>query len=214
MKRRGFTIVQLLCVLALVGILAMVLIPIFSRKRENAKQPSCQSNLKQISLGIFQYTQDYEEKYPIINVKDTGINEQNRFGWADAIQPYLKSTRIYCCPDQIRSGARDESVKKPSDRDYTDYFLNRRLAGIEQGAVNNVAATIMLGDGNDGTDAANARYSFSTLPAGWRTYKNSPSHRHLEGANYAFADGHVKWMKPENVTDKKPDGKTYTFAIQ
>jgi hypothetical protein len=38
------------------------LFPVFARARENARRTSCQSNLKQIGLGMLQYTQDYDEK--------------------------------------------------------------------------------------------------------------------------------------------------------
>ena len=113
---------------------------------------------------------------------------------------------------------RNKTERKPSDRDYIDYFFNRCLAGIEAKKVKSQSLTILLGDGNDGTDAANARYNLSTLPDAWIKDKSSPLYRHIGGSNYAFADGHVKWMKPKKIfgklTDKNKDGNTYTFAVQ
>src|SRR5690606_29481911 len=72
MKRRrtapyritGFTLIELLVVIAIIAILASILFPVFARARENARRASCLSNLKQIGLGIIQYTQDYDERYP------------------------------------------------------------------------------------------------------------------------------------------------------
>ena len=43
-------------------------VPVFARARENARRSSCQSNLKQIGLGLMQYTQDYDEYYPRQNM--------------------------------------------------------------------------------------------------------------------------------------------------
>ena len=63
-KKFGFTLIELLVVFAIIAILAAILFPVFARARENARRASCQSNLKQIGLGIMQYTQDYDEKMP------------------------------------------------------------------------------------------------------------------------------------------------------
>lgn len=42
----------------------------------------------------------------------------------------------------------------------------------------------------------------------------SANARHMKGSNFAFADGHIKWIKPGGVTAKKPDGKVFTFAVR
>jgi len=66
MKRyRGFTLIELLVVIAIIAILAAILFPVFAQAREKARQATCASNLKQDSLGILQYVQDNDERYPI-----------------------------------------------------------------------------------------------------------------------------------------------------
>ncbi|RYG99049.1 DUF1559 domain-containing protein, partial [archaeon] len=70
--------------------------PVFGRARENARRSSCQSNLKQIGLGMMQYTQDYDERFPVAYLHDTGSGTY--WGWMQAMQPYLKSTQIFQCP--------------------------------------------------------------------------------------------------------------------
>src|SRR5471032_187855 len=64
-KFKGFTLIELLVVIAIIAILAAILFPVFARARENARRASCQSNLKQIGLGFQQYSQDYDERFPI-----------------------------------------------------------------------------------------------------------------------------------------------------
>lgn len=66
----GFTLIELLVVIAIIAILAAILFPVFARARENARRSSCMSNLKQIGLGIIQYTQDYDERYPLAAPKN------------------------------------------------------------------------------------------------------------------------------------------------
>mgnify|MGYP001548207113 CR=1 FL=1 len=66
MKRRAFTLIEMLVVVAIIAVLAAILFPVFARARENARRASCQSNLKQIALGIFMYAQDYDERMPLL----------------------------------------------------------------------------------------------------------------------------------------------------
>ena len=63
-RKQGFTLIELLVVIAIIAILAAILFPVFARARENARRTSCLSNMKQIGLGIMQYLQDYDERYP------------------------------------------------------------------------------------------------------------------------------------------------------
>jgi prepilin-type N-terminal cleavage/methylation domain-containing protein len=50
--RRGFTLIELLVVIAIIAILAAILFPVFARAREKARQNTCLSNIKQITLGL------------------------------------------------------------------------------------------------------------------------------------------------------------------
>lgn len=107
--RSGFTLIELLVVIAIIAILAAILFPVFARARENARRASCQSNLKQIGLGVMQYLQDYDEKYPRADpggiqayyVPGQGTSYDGYFPyghWRFTIQPYVKSTQLFACP--------------------------------------------------------------------------------------------------------------------
>src|SRR3954447_20099354 len=92
--RRGFTLIELLVVIAIIAILAAILFPVFGRARENARRSSCQSNLKQIGLGITQYTQDYDEIQPFVSTAGNWSVD----GWMHTLQPYVKSYQVFKCP--------------------------------------------------------------------------------------------------------------------
>ena len=220
-KRRAFTLIELLVVIAIIAILAAILFPVFARARENARRASCQSNLKQIALGISMYNQDYDEKLPpFINWTDyynhAAITASNPLGWADMLQPYLKSTQIFQCPSEPNPPGTTPSTNgltpDPVGGGYTDYEMNLLAAGQSDSAFNSPASTVLLNDGGSATsysyEEGGCSYATSdsihytctsiptltpaTLTASGPIY---PSVRHLDGANFAFADGHVKWEK-------------------
>lgn len=222
-RKPGFTLIELLVVIAIIAILAAILFPVFARARENARRASCQSNLKQIGLGILQYTQDYDEFYPGAYYDMDGSNSwssANDRGWSEVVQPYVKSVQIFQCPSETTSynGGSGNAANG-----YSDYIYNRNLGpGVISGAyqtsrnlaaLNFTANTVMVSDGISnsgqpvsqwwGTNAANnipAPYSGGvTLATGLVPLPNA-GQRHLEGSNILFADGHVKWSKGQSDT--------------
>lgn len=60
--KTGFTLIEMLVVISIIAVLAAILFPLFARARENARRSSCQSNLRQIGLGMLQYCGDYDDK--------------------------------------------------------------------------------------------------------------------------------------------------------
>lgn len=102
---KGFTLIELLVVIAIIAILAAILFPVFARARENARRSSCLSNMKQIGLGIMQYTQDYDEKYPQAYwYKNDSGDAQGYMQWSGSIRPYVKSSQLFVCPSDTNGG--------------------------------------------------------------------------------------------------------------
>lgn len=100
-KQSAFTLIELLVVIAIIAILAAILFPVFAKAREKARQASCASNMKQIGLGLLQYSQDYDEALPFFFYgADGNQTDPNgpRYKWMDAIYPYIKSEQVFRCP--------------------------------------------------------------------------------------------------------------------
>jgi prepilin-type N-terminal cleavage/methylation domain-containing protein/prepilin-type processing-associated H-X9-DG protein len=194
----AFTLIELLVVIAIIAILAAILFPVFAKARENARRSSCQSNLKQVALGFKQYIQDYDEKYPD---NPLNIGATAPYGWADKLQPYLKSTQIYQCASEPNLASTDPTQGSPTTAGYTDYWFNQALSGKNESALSASSQTLLNGDG--GSSAAHYNHegcgfsdncgtsvkAIALLPS------NQTQNRHLDGLNFSFADGHVKWLK-------------------
>lgn len=71
LMKRGFTLIELLVVIAIIAILTAMLCPVFARAREKARQSSCLSNVKQISLAVLLYSDDHDGLTPpAMSLKD------------------------------------------------------------------------------------------------------------------------------------------------
>ena len=216
--RKAFTLIELLVVIAIIAILAAILFPVFARARENARRSSCQSNLKQIGLGVAQYTQDYDER----TVPRQGAN-----GWFGNLQPYLKSEQIFQCPSETTP---PPAVANSFTADgYTDYVCNGMTqrsdatpndptpgAGsdnnpVSLAAFNSTTQTILVMDNGldtaatDGTSSECSSFG-AISPTNFASVNGGRGIlRHLEGSNALFADGHVKWVKgTDAATDFSP----------
>jgi prepilin-type processing-associated H-X9-DG protein len=210
MRHKGFTWVEALVVIFIVLVLAAILFPVFQRTGHKPPHRAiCQSNLKQIGLAFAQYIQDNNEFVPrVAHFAVPDPQKEKPYGWADALQPYLKSAELYQC----RSEEKTDSSGDPTQSGYIDYWMNSRLSDLSLAVLQSPAETILSGDGNDGNDLTNARYNINALPQRWIKDKTSPAYRHLEGANYMFADGHVEWHTPDKIKTTPISKGGPTFA--
>ena len=220
-RNRAFTLIELLVVIAIIAILASILFPVFGRARENARRSSCLSNLKQIGLGVIQYTQDYDESFPLYRGANAPTGN-TPFGWADSIQPYLKSEQIFQCPSQTNAAPTgDTQAQRAQSLGYVDYTYNVSLseapmagntgnvAAVNQSALTSTSLTVMLLEGkpNPGQSMyqqGNARSATRGSGNGEALAQeiNIGTDRHLEGGNLLFADGHAKWLKGRLITNE------------
>ncbi|MBW3638080.1 MAG: DUF1559 domain-containing protein, partial [Armatimonadetes bacterium] len=176
------------------AILAAILFPVFGRARENARRSSCQSNLKQINLGIQQYTQDADEKYMPQDISTYTVGGQNRT-FAHVLQPYTKSTQIFVCPSATGTPVAVTTTPDTTDHSWQANFQNLDIIGSygANGVIINPAPASL---GQVMSPSTTALLFDATYPEGvfGDNGFTSALRRHLEGTNIGYADGHVKWV--------------------
>ncbi|RYX82560.1 DUF1559 domain-containing protein, partial [bacterium] len=218
-RRSGFTLIELLVVIAIIAILAAILFPVFARARENARRASCQSNLKQIGLGVMQYVQDYDEKYPIYDLQGDSPDAyipggQNGYydgywwygNWRFTIQPYVKSTQLFTCPSTIKQQAGiylapKGAVNGAGGQNYADannYGANESVIGqntsFSAAGIQGVALLPMIADCSfyvftDARRIMNANFNTGNTYAAGEA-PDPALGRHFNGSNICYADGH------------------------
>lgn len=94
---------------------------------------------------------------------------------------------------------------------FTDYWYNGRLSNLSYNFVPSPGTTILFGEGGEEGQGSDARYALNSLPPTWLDSANSPLLRHYRGANFAFADGHVKWLNPGELRENSRGTSNYTL---
>lgn len=201
----GFTLVEIVVVIAIVGVLAALLFTVFARVREGGRRTVCQSTLKQLALAVQQYTTDNDGRFP------------NDY-WHRQLFPYLKATAMIQCPTNAASYFNynpiptESELFKPPDFYVLGYWYNGlqlsplqrvadgtlRFVSKHEAGVPAPSMTWMHKDVEPGVSAGaggTAAYS----PSCDEHFRYFGATLHSGGANYSFVDGHVKWLTPSKA---------------
>ncbi len=203
-NRRAFTLTELLIVLAIIAILAAILFPVFSRVRENARRSACQSNLKQIGLGLVQYAQDYDGINPPRFIgTDAAQADKNPRNWRVLLYPYAKSAAVFQCPSNPKSdeSATDLTAAAAGTPDiHVSYSCNYN-SGTGLGVFADYDGEDRTGDGSfefpaqmiavAETTSTRPDIDMDDIALFGQLYAG-----HAGFTNYLFVDGHAKALTP------------------
>jgi prepilin-type N-terminal cleavage/methylation domain-containing protein len=219
---RGLTLLELLVVIALLGILAALLFPALSSATARGRRAICLANVKQLNQGVLLYAADnHDILFPYLKKPDAVrrvfyFQEWTAYvalvgryvGWNGDPSP---QNRVFACPaDTFHDGvdfARrsywlNESLHSRSNANYSSYFFNAANAVI-QGPVRDKFPTLfpgVLGSGLSSISTPGRTILLGEEPA-WSPYSwHAPSRPRLLQFNHAqdmlgFADGHVGFVK-------------------
>ena len=221
-KVSAFTLIELLVVIAIIAILAAILFPVFARARENARRSSCQSNMKQLGLGMLQYAQDNDERVvPYISF----LSNTQSLSWPDLIYPYVKSEQLFRCPSDSTEESKYSYPRPDTSNQWGSYVCNAMgpnsicnyngtVRAPNLAAIGSVSETVWLaeravpGASGNPKDLGRVSSGFNrvavsntnppralNLESGTGSggvFGSGIEARHLETINITYVDGHVK----------------------
>ncbi|MBS1713761.1 MAG: prepilin-type N-terminal cleavage/methylation domain-containing protein [Armatimonadetes bacterium] len=201
-RRRAFTLIEILVVIAIIAVLAGIVFPVFFQAKEAARKDTCLSNLKQVAAATLLYCSASDDTFPLAQTD----GPDQRF-WGDLVQPYVKDWGVLRCPSEALPFATVPLGLHSSSWNYhyalndvrSDDDLPLGAAAAAGSTVTRPTETVLFVDGwplnadpGDGNDA-------DRHVVNWVWGERDSSHRPTDDGNprhqgrfsIAFCDGHV-----------------------
>ena len=241
--RHGFTLVELLVVVAIIGVLVALLLPAIQAARGAARRMECANNLRQIGLAIHQYVDTHDGKFPYVLSHSDATRAQT---WIYSLSPWLENVdKMRFCPEDLRLQELEKNPNYPG----TSYGFNGYLTEpppsrttlggdlIESppGYTDNfndlaeTHRTIMLFEALQVTlagtfDHVDSQYWFSeknvfdkdNLGLVWLAVRREVAVKRHQGdvANYLYADGHVEAISADIIAEWCEEGTEFSNFAQ
>jgi len=218
MRRNGFTLIELLVVVAIIALLIAILLPSLAKARSTAKTVTCQTNLRQLGLGIQSFLQDHNDAYPTIHGMDYAVPvpipeaDMPTKEWYAILQGYsLFQKNGICSEDKL------SLLSDPNNTYVRSYIYNDMFAfGRTSTRVGDATKKIIMSERADVAPAGETTffkdlsYNAWTEVSVWKPRINGQ--RHGTKSNYLFVDNHVETMTLDSTLG--PDANITTTPTE
>jgi prepilin-type N-terminal cleavage/methylation domain-containing protein len=214
-RREGFTLVEMMVVIAIIAVLAAFLFPVFSAARERSRRTVCANNLMQLGIANAMYAEDndgMDASYPYGYGNQPADNSNELTKFIAAYEPYIKNKDIWFCPsDPIAHKSTPNQWLDPNcktaplfDHAFLSYsfgfpYIGSRRLGRYFDRIRTDYPQYMPRAWDDIYADSGPGFDFNGQPLGSVEAKLaffSPgdlSGNHRVGTNILFRDGHVKF---------------------
>lgn len=195
----GFTLIEMLVVIAIIAILAGLFLGPINAARAKARRVYCLNNVKEIARAAILFLEESDGGFLVVSAKDA-------YGEAsEALLPYVGNDfDVFNCPSQrdIENAEHPEYYIFPTNTDYrTDYEINGYLVFITGESQAQVRHQRLI------TDATEAAFAYDA------EYGNKDFTAHNGGANVGYLDGHSAWLPSELMRlDESENCKFYNLG--
>ncbi|EIP98536.1 prepilin-type N-terminal cleavage/methylation domain-containing protein [Opitutaceae bacterium TAV1] len=216
LRHRAFTLIELLTVIAIIGVLAAITIPVVGRVREKARAAQCTSNLRQLSTALLLYASENKQMIPAVYATNGDLKDS----WCYVLWPYAGYS-----PEAMTKAWSQFSSAPNNSTDPANVFicpttrtLKKSVPGYGSVVPNDNLFSYGLNSvSTDGSTWWMKKTSLASIDTPSRTSMVCESsyllgdeygYRSLYGllphqgaANFAFFDGHVQRLAKANIPD-------------
>jgi len=199
--RQGFTLVEILVVVAILGLLIALSVPVLGQMREKSSRAACASNLRQCGVALLAYASDNNGQLP----NPIGRSYPDCYGstFVDMCRPYFGDFRIWGCP-ALKAVPIDDpgntTLFRCTYQYYAGNFPSSTAPGgsINSGRLAALGPRTLLMQDSVYTYGSAWRCTHSTGGTRTTTTSSNPSFTiYLDGIpkgmNVLYGDGSVKW---------------------
>lgn len=176
---RSFTLIEMLVVIAIIGILAGMLLPALSRAREEGRRTKCKSNISQIGKAILMYSDAFGGFFPYYH------SDEPTDSLALLYPEYMSTPKIFRCPS-----TKDNpkiTVQTGTYGDGTPYVISKEFGTAPEWSSYGYDNEVPFETANPEMPIAADMDGSSVLKP------QSPTANHSGGQNVLYVDGHVDW---------------------
>jgi prepilin-type processing-associated H-X9-DG protein len=217
------TLVELLVVVAIIGMLVALLLPAIQAARATARAAACKNSLRQLGLAAQQFCELHKGKFPEWSHGDDKRAHQDKRSWVYTLASHLEgSDEIRLCPDDFLLTER--RIKKGTSYVINDYLASDEATGAVR-SINKLQATsrtLIFFEASDKREDSNQEHRleyadpkydhaeasqwFSEINLDWGLVKASlhrdiQPDRHANGAHYLYVDGHVEMIPNAQIDE-------------
>lgn len=209
-RKSAFTLIELLTVIAVIGVLAAILIPAIGKVRHSANSSKSVSNLREIGKAVSLFTVQHRGTFPLLNRNLSNPNSPAQFFWSQALEEEILDW------DRSKSGTHPIFVDPTAEKNHkiSDYgastyvFLDanpnnpaRSESGLSLHAILNPSETLVVCTAYAKNSGAASWYVQGDYARGGEP-TNIPEPRLGQNqVGVVFADGHVELLSEEKVNE-------------